>query len=86
MGQWQRKAVDMETETRPGSQKTGAGCRIFPSPPCLLRASAAILVPLGLGVMVGEPGWACALACVCERVRPKVKEMEPSLGLSRLTV
>lgn len=82
MARWQRKAVVMETGMRLGSPKTGAGCRIFPSPPCLPRAPAGILVLLGLGVVVGEPGSACALACVCETVRPKVKELEPSLGLS----
>lgn len=47
MGQWQRKAVEMDNEMRFGSQGAGAGSRIFPLS-CLLRAPAGVLVLQGL--------------------------------------
>lgn len=82
MGQWQRKAVEMDNEMRFGSQGAGAGSRIFPRS-CLLRAPAGVLVLQGLESWLGGqagPGQGLWFSPRIETHRPKVKGTEPSLG------
>lgn len=64
MGQRWKKAGGVEKETRLGSQGAGVGSRIFPPLQGVPEYPGSGPRSLGLGVMVGWPGWAWALVCV----------------------